>query len=591
MRSIKLIITTVFSFLFYISIIAQGSLPIWMTPEEQQLAKDYDFIGVPAERGITTPPEGNLRTMAEWEQVDYLLVTWVPSYSGTLTNIVAAATQECKVLIITPNPSNVESVLQNSSAIMDSVEFLVRNYNTIWIRDYAANSVYKDFNDSLILVDWIYNRPRPLDNSSPSAVADQLGIPLYQMTTPPTDVIGTGGNFMSDGFGTAFSSKLILDENGPGNGFGVTPKTEADIDQIFSDFMGISNYIKMENLPYDDIDHIDMHMKLLDEETLLVSEYPPGVADGPQIEANIQYVLNNHMSVFGTPFKLVRIVVPPSTSGLFPDNNGWYRTYTNSVFVNNTLIVPYYREEYDTIAERILKEALPGYKIVGVNVDTQSGEQLIAAGGAIHCITHSVGTQAPLIIRHQPLEDTHDNINPYQVTAFISHRSGIANATLHYKLNENDPYLSLPMIHLGNDNWSALIPAQQQETEIFYYIEATANSGKKQNRPMPAPDGYWKFKVFGDGDLSTTEFSFNRKAPFPNPASAITAIPFDGVLGERGTIGLYDATGRMVQLIHEGDFKFGEQHFFFQAQDFAKGTYSVIIRTNERTEVHPIVIF
>lgn len=49
----------------------------------------------------------------------------------------------------------------------------------------------------------------------------------------------------------------------------------------------------METLPYDGIHHIDMHMKLLDEETLLVSKYPTGVADGPQIEANIQYVLNN----------------------------------------------------------------------------------------------------------------------------------------------------------------------------------------------------------------------------------------------------------------------------------------------------------
>ena len=44
---------------------------------------------------------------------------------------------------------------------------------------------------------------------------------------------------------------------------------------------------------YDGIHHIDMHMKLLDESTLLVSEYPTGVADGPQIEANLQYVLSN----------------------------------------------------------------------------------------------------------------------------------------------------------------------------------------------------------------------------------------------------------------------------------------------------------
>ena len=33
-----------------------------------------------------------------------------------------------------------------------------------------------------------------------------------------------------------------------------------------------------------------MHMKLLNEETLLVAEYPEGLSDGPQIEENLQYI-------------------------------------------------------------------------------------------------------------------------------------------------------------------------------------------------------------------------------------------------------------------------------------------------------------
>lgn len=62
-------------------------------------------------------------------------------------------------------------------------------------------------------------------------------------------------------------------------------------------FMGIERYAKMEKLPYDGIHHIDMHMKLLDEETLLVGEYPAGIANGPQIEANINmcYPIFKHL--------------------------------------------------------------------------------------------------------------------------------------------------------------------------------------------------------------------------------------------------------------------------------------------------------
>ncbi len=81
---------------------------------------------------------------------------------------------------------------------------------------------------------------------------------------------------MVDGLGTAFSSKLVFEEN--------PTKTEEQIDSIMNLFMGINRFIKMDNLQYDVIHHIDMHMKLLDEETLLVGEYPTGVSDGPYIE-------------------------------------------------------------------------------------------------------------------------------------------------------------------------------------------------------------------------------------------------------------------------------------------------------------------
>ena len=107
-----------------------------------------------------------------------------------------------------------------------------------------------------------------------------------------------------------------------------------EIDTIMKHFMGIEPFIKMPTLPYDGIHHIDMHMKLLDEETILVGEYPQGVADGPQIEANINYIKNNYTSAFGTPYRFIRIQMPPDAQGQYPDTWGDYRTYTNSIFIN-----------------------------------------------------------------------------------------------------------------------------------------------------------------------------------------------------------------------------------------------------------------
>ncbi len=184
---------------------------------------------------------------------------------------------------------------------------------------------------------------------------------------------------MSDGQGTAFASELILEENELGNPYNVTVKDEEEIDNILGEFQGIDRYIKMNALPYDIINHIDMHMKLLDEKTLLVGSYPDGIADGPQINANIDFVVNNFLNYFGEDYEVIRIPMPDSPSGLWPDDNpaGFYRTYTNGVFVNKTFIYPSYREEYDTTAARIYEELLPGYTLVPIDCDDQ-GSQILS---------------------------------------------------------------------------------------------------------------------------------------------------------------------------------------------------------------------
>ena len=280
-------------------------------------------------RGETTPPEfDNLRTMAEWEEIEILCVGW-EGYSAIEKQIVVNAAQECEVIVLTEDAAYVEDYITSNNngggaASMDNITVLEVPLNTVWIRDYGPNTVYGNGVDDRIIVDWLYNRPRPDDDVSPQVIADHMGIDLYETTAEPYDLMNTGGNFMSDGFGMGFASNLIGDENSGGAtwwGTQFPDQNEEEIEGILADFMGLHTYVRMENLPFDGIHHIDMHMKLLDEETILMAEYPAGVADGPQIEANLEYVLSNHTSKWGTPFEVVRIPSPPEPGwgGGFPD--------------------------------------------------------------------------------------------------------------------------------------------------------------------------------------------------------------------------------------------------------------------------------
>jgi len=567
-----------FALIISISGIAQD-LPVGFAPGEKEKMPAYLQTRTP--KGITTPPGGSIRAMAEWEEVQALVITW-RSYQEILREITRNAQSQCLVLITTQDSSSVKNYLTSGNVPLNNVRFLHAPSNSVWMRDYAGNPIYRNDVDSLFLVDWIYNRPRPSDDVMPAAHANYFNTPLYETTQAPYNLVHTGGNYMSDGFGTAFSEMLVMDEN-PG-------KTEAEVDSLMKWFMGISRYIKVPNLLYDNINHIDMHMKLLNEETLLLGEFPTGISDGPQIEANLLYILNNYNSVFGTPYKVVRIPMCPSLSGGYPGapfGNAYYRTYTNAVIVNNTVIVPTYYQQYDTTALRIYREAMPGYNIVGINCN-----QTISASGAIHCITQSIGVNDPLLISHQNLANSLSSA-PYQVDARIQHKSGINSAKVYYRTDTLQPYVHVDMYlsSPAQNTWTALIPGQTGQVDVYYYIEAMANSGKTQKRPMPAPAGYFKFSVDAlNVGLNTVRHNISINNIYPNPASAITCVPMSLDVTCKGSLKMYNVLGQHVHTIHEGVFEKGNRNFFFDASRLNSGVYNVVLTTDKGGDVKKVIV-
>lgn len=602
MKKIYKACAAIFALFIWVNVSAQNQsqiLPKGMTDHEKHIMEEYlqSFTA----RGITTPPPySSIRTAAEWEEVQALVITWTDnsSHRPIQKEIVDAAQEECLVIIHCTDSNAVKSYLNTQGVPDVNIDYIEVGFNSIWIRDYGANTCYSNDVEDIFLVDWIYNRPRPLDDVLPDSYAAHLGIDIYSMTSSPNNLMNTGGNWMSDGSGIAFASELVLDEN-DGNGpyaISYPNHTETQIDQLMDDWMGINTYIKMTVLPYDDIHHIDMHMKLLDEETLLVGEYPTGISDGPQIEANLQYVLDNFTTKFGTPFKVYRIPQPPSSSGNYPGaafGNGYYRTYANQTFVNNTVLLPVYREEYDTTALAILDTILPGYNIVTIDIDN-SGANLISQGGGIHCITHTVGVNDPIYITHKKLEDTNDDVNPYQAIATIKHKDGISAASIWYKTSIGGAYTEVPMTNTSGDEWSGLIPAQNAGTTIYYYIEGTAVGGKQVSHPYTAPDGYHKFKITGTGSGGNSDIAeidpIQLLDIYPNPASEITVIPVQSKQALDCSITLTNMLGDVVEIIHQGDVPAGKKNFFIDASQYAAGMYQVVIRTGEYQTVKKLMI-
>ena len=561
----------------------QEALPRYMTKKEKALYRNYQPPVTPTE--FTEPPSEPVRTMAEWEELQGIMITWTSQYT-ILRQIVDYAQEECLVYIVCSDSNSVKNYLTAYNIPLYNLKFMEAPYNSIWIRDYGPWTAYSENTDTLNIIDWIYNRPRPYDDQIPAVFANYINAPYYAATSPPYDLIHSGGNFFVDGHGTGFSSKLILQEN-PG-------KTEAEIDTIMKKYLGIKQYIKMETLPYDVVHHIDMHMKLLDEETLLVGEYPPGVSDGPQIEANLQYLLNNFQSCYGRPFKVVRIPMPPDQYGHYPNQGGDYRTYTNSVIINKTVIIPTYQYQYDTTAFRIYREAMPGYKIVGINSNS-----IIPMLGAIHCIVKEVGARNPIWISHPPLENQPDTTQGYDIIAAIKTNSGVAAAEVYWTTDTTAGFTALPMTPLPGDTFLTTIPAQPGGSTVFYYLSAQSNLGKTITKPLTAPAGNYRFNIEITspiaGNPGNIARNFQLYQNYPNPFNPTTHIGFQ--ISDFGYVELqvYDITGRKIATLVSKKLTPGKHTVQWNGKNDAdqrvsSGVYFYQLRTEWGVKVRKIIL-
>ncbi|MEM9261152.1 MAG: agmatine deiminase family protein, partial [Bacteroidota bacterium] len=170
---------------------------------------------------------------------------------------------------------------------------------------------------------------------------------------------------------------------------------------------------------------------------------------------------------------------------------GDYRTYTNSVFINGTILVPIYGAEEDELALSIYRDYFPGYKVVGIDCN-----EMIDELGAIHCITKLMGSDDPLLIVHPRLRDGFFQSENRQIEAWLYHESGIESATVYYRLEGDNGYFPLAMEpgEASAAHWTAVFPQMPPDVEVQYYIEAIANDGKTQRRPLPAPEAYYHFQ-------------------------------------------------------------------------------------------------
>lgn len=427
----------------------------------------------------------------------------------------------------------------------DNVKFIVGPGNSFWYRDCGPIAFYYGDQDSIGMLDFTYYPGRALDDSLPSLIHWQMGIPNYI-----TDIEWEGGNCLVDGAGMVFSSDAIYENNS--NRYGqitwdgqdintlnykqVPSLTKNQVRQGLHDLLGQRATYILPAYKYDGgTGHVDLYADAYDENGFVFSVMPSDYASWRDYSTGQKNIdsLCSYKSIFNRNYYTMATLPFPSTDngGNFSSqsdyNQNYTRTYSNHTFVNNVILQPCFSRvvngqpsaAWDRANIEQVAAAYPGYTIYPVDVREFDG-----SGGAIHCVTKQIPADNPIRILHKSLHDTLaiGEMTQIPVSAIITNKSGIASAEVKWREVGSTGWNTIQLTANGNRFYGQMprVETAVPQHSVEYYISATSNNGKTITKPMTANQGgYYTFTYTDGGTIDSTMFDFDT---LPMPAEDIT---------------------------------------------------------------------
>lgn len=352
-------------------------LPRWREggtpPEEPGRSLEPHSVQLVGVGEKMAPTSGLIESPPEYTPCDGVIFrygSWASVVTECVAKLTGDPTKDEKAYVVVSSAGQEAAAAAGFSAAgadMSKVVFVTFPTDSIWLRDYGPHFIWQS--GATAIVDSHYYPSRPLDNFIPTLLAeDHFRVPVY-----PMGLYYSGGNFQPGPDRSGYTTTLV-DQDNPGFGPGY-------VSELYNTYQGIDVLHVFPRLPgsVDGTGHIDMWMYLVDEDSVIISEFVPG--SNPQA---IQITDNAVPYMESLGFEVTR--VPAWNAG------STHYTYTNAFRVNDRIFVPTYVSGNPNYADEDQEsldawQAAAGPSVEIVPIDCYS---IIPAAGAIHCIVMQV---------------------------------------------------------------------------------------------------------------------------------------------------------------------------------------------------------
>ena len=276
--------------------------------------------------------------------------------------------------------AHITQLLENAEIDLSQVDFLLCPTDDFWVRDNGPIFV-QGADGQWVILDWGFNgwggdTPFALDNAVPLAVAENIGVPVIDLSA----MVLEGGAIEVDGQGTlmATRSSITGEDRNP-------DLTESEIEAYFNTYLGIEQVIWLDGQYGGNEDitdqHIDGFVKFVGDHTLVTMNN----ADLAYwyVSSGDRDIIDQASNVDGTPYTRVNLPLtqnPVQTT--WGQNIGFRSSYVNYYVGNSVVLVPEYDDPMDAVALDTVQGLYPERTAVGINC-----QNMLQWGGMVHCVT------------------------------------------------------------------------------------------------------------------------------------------------------------------------------------------------------------